>query len=89
MTLIKLINMFANDLKITNMISFEPKLANSNPIHLLNLITILQWYTEINRKQMSYLAYPGLPIEYLQEKSCCSLQGVFDKIPFFRGLFSY
>ena len=21
-------------------------------IHLLNLITILQWYTEINRKQM-------------------------------------
>ena len=24
--------------------------------HLLNLITILQWYTEINRKQMRYLA---------------------------------
>ena len=38
------------------MSSFEPKLANSNPIHLLNLITILQWYTEINKKQMRYLA---------------------------------
>ena len=26
-------------------------------IHLLNLITILQWYTEINRKQVRYLAH--------------------------------
>ena len=30
--------------------------SECNSIHLLNLITILQWYTEINRKQMRYLA---------------------------------
>mgnify|MGYP003683919119 CR=1 FL=1 len=32
------------------------RLSTNGLIHLLNLITILQWYTEINRQQMRYLA---------------------------------
>ena len=42
-----------------------------NSIHLLNLITILQRNTEINRKQMRYLA------QTLQNMACVKRTDIF------------
>ena len=46
---------FMNLLKIIVQVIYRNQNALGSTIHLLNLITILQWYTEINRKQMRYL----------------------------------
>ena len=43
---------------------------NSNQINLLNLITIFQWYTEINRKQKRYLKHKRILISVLRDNFC-------------------